>query len=51
MLAVVVAILAVGINTVVVADDQCVSYQFESPFYPGKSCEDIYKKNPQSHDK
>ena len=45
------AILAVGINTVVLADDHCVSYLFESPFYPGKSCEDIYNKNPQTHDK
>ena len=38
-------------KVVVVADDQCSSYKFKSPFYPGKSCEDIYNKNPQSHDK
>ena len=34
----------------VVADDHCVSYKFKSPFYPGKSCEDIYNKNPQARD-
>ena len=33
----------------VVADDQCITYQFESPFFPGISCEDIYNKNTQSH--
>ena len=31
------------------ATDQCTEYQFKSPFYPGKSCEDIYNKNPESH--
>ena len=25
-------------------------YQFKSPFFPGVSCEDIYNKNPESHD-
>ena len=34
-----------------VADDQCFSYEFETPFFPGLSCEDIYNKNPQSRDK
>ena len=33
----------------VMADDQCTEYQFQSPFYPGKSCEDIYNKNSESH--
>ena len=47
----VMTIFAVGINRLVVADDQCSSYEFESSFYPGKSCEDIYNKNPQSRDK
>ena len=32
----------------VMADDQCSEYHFKSPFYPGKSCEDIYNKNPES---
>ena len=31
--------------------DQCGEYHFRSPFYPGESCEDIYIKNPESHDK
>ena len=34
----------------VIATDQCTEYQFKSPFFPGKSCEDIYNKNPESHD-
>ena len=34
------------------ADDQlCFSYEFESAFFPGLSCEDIYNKNPLSCDK
>jgi len=33
---------------VMATDDQC---QFKSPFYPGESCEDIYNKNPESHDR
>ena len=36
---------------IVVAEDQCTQYQFKTPFYPGSSCEDIYKKNQESHDK
>ena len=28
---------------------QCSEYQFDVPFFPGTSCEEIYKKNPQSH--
>ena len=35
----------------VIATDQCNEYQFKSPFFPGVSCEDIYNKNPQSHDR
>ena len=38
-------------RVIVVADDQCSSHKIKSPFYPGKSCEDIYNKNPQSHNK
>ena len=33
----------------VIATEQCTVHQFKSPFYPGKSCEDIYNKNPESH--
>ena len=33
------------------ATDQCSVYQFESPFYPGESCEDIYNNNPESHER
>ena len=33
-----------------IATDYCTKYQFKSPFFPGKSCEDIYNKNPESHD-
>ena len=38
---------------VVAQDDQqqCSEYQFDTPFFPGDSCEDIYNKNPQSRDK
>ena len=35
----------------VLANDQCTEYQFKSPFFPGVSCEDIYNKNPESHDR
>ena len=33
----------------VIATDQCTEYQFKCSFYPGVSCEDIYNKNPESH--
>ena len=34
----------------VIATDQCTEYQFKTPFsYVGESCEDIYNKNPESH--
>ena len=35
----------------VIATNQCTKYQFKSPFFPGVSCEDIYNKNPESHDR
>ena len=35
----------------VIATDQCTEYHFEPPFFPGVSCEDIYNKNPESHDR
>ena len=46
-----VMVLVVCINRMVVADDQCISYEFEPSFFPGISCEDVYNKNPQTHDK
>ena len=51
MLLTVIIVLVLCTNGLVVADDQCTHYQFKSPFYPGSSCEDIYNKNPESHDK
>jgi len=36
---------------VMATDDQCSVYRFKSPFYPGESCGDIYKMNPESHDR
>ena len=33
----------------VIATDQCTEYQFQSSFFPGVSCKDIYNKNPESH--
>ena len=33
----------------VIATDQCTEYQFKSPFFPSVSCEDIYNKDPESH--
>ena len=38
-------------KVLVIATDQCTEYQFKSPFFPGVSCEDIYNKNPESHDR
>ena len=29
---------------------ECKQYQFDVPFFPGTSCEDIYNKNPQSRE-
>ena len=43
-------VTAVLTTELVVATDQCTEYRFKSPFYPGKSCEDIYNKNPESRD-
>ena len=48
----VIIVLVVCINRkLLIADDQCNHYDFESPFFPGISCEDIYNKNLQSHNK
>ena len=49
-----VTLLLVSATRKVVAQDdqqQCNEYQFDTPFFPGDSCEDIYNKNPQSRDK
>ena len=43
-------LLMILATELVTAADQCTEYQFKSPFFPGKSCEDIYNKNPESHD-
>ena len=29
--------------------EQCIEHWFKSSFFPGVSCEDIYNKNPESH--
>ena len=52
MLAVIYCIVTVILTKELVIDtDQCTEYQFKTPFFPGVSCEDIYNKNPQSHDR
>ena len=51
MLRTVITVLVVCINRVALADDQCNYYEFEASFFTGVSCEDIYNKNPQTHDK
>ena len=35
----------------VMATEQCERYQFQSPFFPEKSCQEIYNMNPESQDK
>ena len=47
----IVTVLAVGINRITVADEQSFKYEFEPPFFPGISCEDIYNKNSQVRNK
>ena len=44
-------VIVILTKELVIATDQCTEYQFKSPFFPGVSCEDIYNKNPESHDK
>ena len=36
-------------SKLVTATEQCDTYQFSHPFYPGESCEEIYDWNPQTH--
>jgi len=35
-------------EVVIAADEQCGEYRFSPPFFPGRSCEDIYNMNPES---
>ena len=35
----------------VMATEQCEDYHFQSPFFPSESCEEIYNRNPETHDK
>ena len=44
-------VIVILTKELVIANDQCTEYQFKTPFFPGVSCEDIYNRNPQSHDK
>ena len=46
----VITVLLLSTNRLVVADDQCTQYQFRAPFYPGRSCKDIYIMNPESRE-
>ena len=49
MLAMVTLLLTSEIKTVVAQGDRrCSEYQFDTRFFPGNSCEDIYDKNLQS---
>ena len=50
MLVVYYFVIVILTKELVMATDQCNKYRFKSPFYPGQSCEDIYNKNPESHD-
>ena len=50
MLLTVITVLVLCTNRLVVADDQCTRYQFRAPFYPGRSCKDIYIMNPESRE-
>ena len=50
MLLTVITVLVLCTNRLVVADDQCTHYQFRAPFYPGRSCKDIYNMNPESRE-
>ena len=38
-------VLAILTKDMVMATDQCSVHEFKTPFYPCKSCEDIYNKN------
>ena len=51
MLSVYYIITMIFTKELVECTDQCKDYHFQSPFYPGDSCEDIYNKNLVSQDK
>ena len=38
-------------SKLVTANEQCDTYQFSTPFYPGESCKEIYDWNPQTHNR
>ena len=43
-------VIVILTKELVIATDRCTEYQFKSPIsYIGMSCEDIYNKNPESH--
>ena len=46
-----ISVLVLLTKELVIATNQCTRYYFKSPFYPGQSCEDIYNKNPESHER
>jgi len=50
MISVIFIITVILTKELAMATEQCSKYQFKSPFYPGESCEDIYNKNPESHE-
>ena len=51
MLVVVYILVVVVLTKEVTVANECTEYQFKAPFYPGESCEGIYNKNPESHDR
>ena len=46
-----IATLILTTEMVMATTEQCGVYKFKSPFYPGESCEDIYNKNTESHER
>ena len=46
-----IATLIFTTELVMATTKQCGVYEFKSPFYPGESCEDIYNKNTESHER
>ena len=47
-------IIAIVVTSIAMAQEgeqQCSVHRFDSSFIPGSSCEDIYNKNSQSHDR
>ena len=51
MLVVYYIITVILTKELVMATDQCEEYEFQSPFYPGRSCKVIYNMNPESNDR